>query len=77
MFETLDRRHVLALVALDALDEDFGGGALLLGFRFGRSRFGRFLFRVFSGPFLSFEGEGGEVLFYSFCRVGSASGNVP
>jgi hypothetical protein len=60
---------VLALVALDALDDDFGGGALLglAGFRgFG---FGGFLLGVFFGALLRVYGEGGEILGEGFAGV--------
>ena len=52
---------MLALVALDALDDDFARGALLAFARFGCFGFGGFLLRVFFGAFLRVDGEGGEV----------------
>jgi hypothetical protein len=60
---------MLALVALDALDDDFGGGALLGLARFGGLGFGGFLLGVFFGALLRVYGEGGEVLGEGFGGV--------
>jgi hypothetical protein len=48
---------MLALVALDALDDDFGGGALLGLARFGGLGFGGFLLGVFFGALLGVDAE--------------------
>lgn len=60
---------MLALVALDALDDDFGGGALLGLARFGGFGFGGFLLGVFFGALLGVYRQGGEVLGEGFGRV--------
>jgi hypothetical protein len=59
---------VFALVALDALDEDFGGREFFGAPGFGGGGFCGFFLRVFFGAFLGVEGEGGEVLFDGFWR---------
>jgi hypothetical protein len=60
---------VFALVALDALDDDFGRCAFLALARFGRFGFGGFLLGV--------DGEGGEVLRERFRGVeGGVEGGV-
>jgi hypothetical protein len=66
-FEALYGGHVLALVALDALDQDFGRREFFSAPGFGGGGFCGFLLRVFFGAFLGVDGEGGEVLFYGFC----------
>ena len=60
---------MLALVALDALDDDFGGGALLGLARFGGFGFGGLFLGVFFGALLGVDGEGGEVLGEGFGGV--------
>jgi hypothetical protein len=60
---------VLALVALDALDDDFGGGALLGLARLGGLCFGGFLLGVFFGALLGVDAERGQVLGEGFGRV--------
>lgn len=51
-FETRDSRDEFALVALDSLDQDLGGGFGFGGAGFEECRFGFFLLRVFFGAFL-------------------------
>lgn len=63
------RGDIFALVSLDAFDEDFGCGALLLRFGFCGGGFGGFLLCVFLGAFLGVDREGGEVLFDCLCIV--------
>jgi hypothetical protein len=68
---------VFALVALDALDDDFGRCAFLALSRFGRFGFGGFLLGVFFSAFLGVDGEGGEVLRERFRGVeGGVEGGV-
>jgi hypothetical protein len=62
VLETRDLGDVLALVALDALDDDLAGRALFALAGLGRFGFGGFLLGVFFGAFLGVDGEGGEVL---------------
>jgi hypothetical protein len=64
-----DLGDVLALVALDALDDDFGGRALLALAGFGGFGFGGFLLGVFLGAFLRVDAERGEVLVEGFVGV--------
>lgn len=62
-------RYIFAFVALDALDEDFGGGA---GFgEFGGSGFGAggLFLRVFFGTFLCIYRESGKILFEDFYKI--------
>jgi hypothetical protein len=60
---------VLALVALDALDDDFARGALLGLAGLGGLCFGGFLLGVFFGALLRVYGERGEVLGQGFGGV--------
>lgn len=60
---------MLALVALDALDDDFGGCALFRLAGFGSFSFGSFFLGVFFGAFLRVDAEGGEVLGEGFTGV--------
>jgi len=60
---------VLALVALDALDDDFGGCALFGLAGLGGFGFGGFLLGVFLGALLGVDAEGGEVLGQGFGGV--------
>lgn len=60
---------MLALVALDALDDDFAGGALLGLAGLGGFGFGGFLLGVFFGALLGVYAEGGEVLGEGFGGV--------
>jgi len=64
-----DLGDVLALVALDALDDDFGGCALLTLARFSCLGFGGFLLGVFFGALLGVDGQRGKVLGERFGRV--------
>lgn len=56
--ESADTRDVLALVALDTLDDDFGACQSLRLARLGRRRFGRFLLGVLFGAFLRVDAQG-------------------
>jgi hypothetical protein len=77
VLEAGDLGDVFALVALDALDDDFGGCALLGLAGFGRERFGGFLLGVFFGAFLRIDAKGGEVLRQGFAGVeGVVEGRV-
>lgn len=77
MLQARDLGDVLALVALDALDDDFGGRALLALAGFGGFGFGGLLLRVFLGAFLCVDAEGGEVLGEGFAGVeGCVEGGV-
>jgi hypothetical protein len=77
VLEPGDLGDVFALVALDALDDDFGRGAFLRFARFGRFGFGGFLLGVFLGAFLGVDGERGEVLRERFRGVeGVVEGRV-
>jgi hypothetical protein len=77
VLEPRDFGDVLALVALDALDDDFGGCALLALAGFGGFGFGGFLLGVFFGAFLRVDAEGGEVLGEGFAGVeGGVEGGV-
>lgn len=77
MLQAGDLGDVLALVALDALDDDFGGCALLALAGFGGFGFGGFLLGVFFGAFLRVDAEGGEVLVEGFVGVeGGVEGGV-
>ena len=77
MLEPRDFGDVLALVALDALDDDFGGCAFFGLAGFGGFGFGGFLLGVFFGAFLCVDAEGGEVLRQSFAGVeGCVEGGV-
>jgi hypothetical protein len=69
VFQARDLGDVLALVALDALDDHFAGGALLGLARFGGLGFGGFLLGVFFGALLGVDGQGGEILGERFRRV--------
>lgn len=69
MLQARDLGDVLALVALDALDDDLGGCALFRLARFGRFGFGGFLLRVFFRAFLGVDAERGEVLAEGFAGV--------
>lgn len=68
-FEAADGRDVFALVALDALDEDFGGGFGFGGAGFEGEGPRGFLLGVFFGAFLGVEGEGGEGGGYCCCLM--------
>jgi hypothetical protein len=57
VLEPGDLGDVLALVALDALDDDFGGCALFGLAGFGGFGFGGFLLGVFFGAFLRVNAE--------------------
>lgn len=77
MLQAGDLGDVLALVALDALDDDFGGRALLALAGFGGFGFGGFLLGVFLGAFLRVDTERGEVLGERFAGVeGCVEGGV-
>ena len=52
---------MFALVALDALDDDFGGGEFFGAAGFGGGGFCFFLFCVLFGAFLGVDREGGEI----------------
>ena len=60
---------MLALVALDALNDDFGGCALLGLAGLGGLGFGGFLLGVFFGALLGVYRQGGEVLREGFAGV--------
>jgi hypothetical protein len=66
-FEPAYGRDEFPLVALDALDEDFGGGFGFGGAGFKREGFGFFFEAVFLGAFLRVDGEGGEGGGYGGC----------
>lgn len=56
---------MLALVSLDSLDDDLGGGLLLSIARLRLSGFGLFLGGIFGRAFLGGYGEGGKVCIQS------------
>jgi len=72
--ESGNARHVFALVALDALDDDAAGGALFRLARLGSFGLLGFFVRVLFGALLGVEAEGAEVGCYGVC--GGVGGNV-
>ena len=68
-FEAADRGDVFPLIALHALDEDFGRGFVLGGAFLLLRGLGLFLCAVLLGAFLGVEGEGGEGCCYGGWRV--------